>query len=42
MKPIRIVFFDAKDYDVQSFEKALPLYRETRPAYLHHRAQSPR
>ena len=28
MKPIRIVFFDAKDYDIQSFEKALPLYRE--------------
>ena len=31
MKPIRIVFFDAKDYDVQSFENALPIYREAHP-----------
>ena len=28
MKPIRIVFFDAKDYDIQSFENALPVFRE--------------
>ena len=28
MNPIRIVFFDAKDYDIQSFEKALPAFRE--------------
>ena len=31
MKPIRIVFFDAKDYDIQSFETALPAYREAHP-----------
>ena len=28
MNPIRIIFFDAKDYDIQSFEKALPAFRE--------------
>ena len=27
---IRIVFFDAKDYDIQSFEKALPAFRAER------------
>ena len=31
MKQIRIVFFDAKDYDVQSFERALPAFREGHP-----------
>lgn len=31
MKPIRIVFFDAKEYDVQSFENALPEYRKMHP-----------
>ena len=31
MKPIRIVFFDAKDYDIQSFETALPVFRGTHP-----------
>ena len=31
MKPVRIVFFDAKDYDVQSFEAALPAFREAHP-----------
>jgi len=31
MKPIKIVFFDAKDYDIQSFQSALPLYREAHP-----------
>ena len=30
-EPIRIVFFDAKDYDIQSFETALPAYREAHP-----------
>ena len=30
-KPIRIVFFDAKDYDTRSFESALPVYREAHP-----------
>ena len=28
MKPIRIVFFDAKDYDILSFESTLPVFRE--------------
>ena len=28
---IRIVFFDAKDYDIQSFGNALPAYREAHP-----------
>ena len=27
MEPITIVFFDAKDYDVQSFESTLPAFR---------------
>ena len=31
MNPIRIVFFDAKDYDIQSFQAALPAYREAHP-----------
>ena len=31
MKKIRIVFFDAKDYDIQSFERALPVYRAAHP-----------
>jgi D-lactate dehydrogenase len=30
-RKIRIVFFDAKDYDIQSFERALPLYRAAHP-----------
>ena len=31
MNSIRIVFFDAKDYDIQSFESALPVFREAHP-----------
>ena len=31
MKPIRIVFFDAKEYDTQSFESTLPVFRENHP-----------
>ena len=31
MKPIRIVFFDAKDYDIQSFENMYPVFRERHP-----------
>ena len=29
--PVRIVFFDAKDYDIASFEQALPLFRQRHP-----------
>ena len=34
MNSIRIVFFDAKDYDIQSFENALPVFREAFPYAL--------
>ena len=31
MKRFRICFFDAKDYDIQSFQNVLPLFRQNHP-----------
>ena len=31
MKSVKIVFFDAKDYDIASFESSLPLWQEKHP-----------